>query len=64
MWTHLSCNIDALTTSKVPAVPHNTEKAQRAITNGNIRKGSLLDSTYTEESQAENFTLLEDLKVT
>lgn len=64
MWTHLSCYIDALTTSKVPAVPHNTEKARRAITNGNIRKGSLLDSTGTEESQAENFTLLEDLKVT
>lgn len=64
MWTHLNRYINALTTSKVPAVPHNTEKAQPAITNGNIRKRFLLDSTYTEESQAENFTLLEDLKVT
>lgn len=43
---------DALTTFKVPAVPHNAEKAQRDVTNGNIRKCFFLDSTFPEESQA------------
>lgn len=53
---------DTLTTSKLPAVPHDAEKARRAVTNGNSRKRFFLDSwtisIFLEESEAENVVLL------